>query len=76
MTCIIFFLLSVNKESRFYVYDGLFVTGIGIFTMTIATVHINYLDKVHFEQTELLKEKQIMNRYIRTLERSQTQHDS
>ena len=76
MTCIQFFLLAANEETRYYLKDAFLVIGIGIFTMTIVTIHINYMDKVHFEQNELLKDKQIMTQYIRTLEKSQSHYDS
>ena len=65
-------LLTLTAGEYEYMMGSIFVIIMCAIAILIVESHMRYIDEVHFAKTELIKDKQILKRYITTLQRSET----
>ena len=67
MLCVVFVCLGFSIN-YYNLMMGIFNAITSLVSMAIQQYHMRYIDKVHYAKNELAKEKQIIRRYMTTLE--------
>lgn len=67
MDCVVF--VCVGFTINYYnLMFGIYIAITSLVSMAIQEYHMRYIDRVHYAKNELAKDRQIIRRYITTLE--------